>query len=361
MKTSALVPRESTLILPEDKVLRVMTQFFARRSPYTIEGYRQDLLRFAEHLGLATRGAGKEEREKAVAAATRHLFGLSAVDANYAVMRYVAEMEDKKIAPATINRRLAALRSLVKLGQVLGAITWTLGVRGVKSQKMRDVRGPTVEQVRQMMAAAQKQKPPARAARDTAMLALFFTLGLRGVEVRELKLENINFEKSSINVRGKGRSERAPQTFPTYVQEALHAWLQHRGDAPGPLFTSLGRRKSTAAGLTRKSVWSVVQKLGAQVGIKAWPHGLRHSAVTESLEMLNGDVRAVRRFSRHERVQTVMDYDDARQDVAGDIAEKLAQRLMSTIPQKLAGHTDIKMTQRYSRWGVKRLKTELKF
>ena len=50
--------------------------------------------------------------------------------------------------------------------------------------------------------------------------------------------------------------------------------------------------------------------------------------------MLNGDVRAVRKFSRHEKVQTVMDYDDARQNVAGSIATRLAQKLEETTDAK---------------------------
>lgn len=332
----ALVPlRTSALILPTDKAQRVVSQFFSRRSAYTIEGYRQDLQRFAEYLELVRRGDSREERERGIAEATRHLFALTAVDANYTVMQYVTWMGDAKAAPATINRRLSALRSLVKLGQMLGAVTWSLGVRGVKAQKMRDVRGPTVEQVRQMLGAARAQ-PPARAARDVAMVTMFFTMGLRGVEMRELRLEHVDFDRGRIAVRGKGRTERSPQTFTGHVDEALREWLKYRGDAPGPLFLAIGRRKSTAAGLTRTSVWKIVKQLGAKMGIKAWPHGLRHSAITESLELLDGDVRAVRHFSRHERVQTVMDYDDARRDVAGSIAEKLAQRLLAapTLPDK---------------------------
>ncbi len=319
--------------LPEDKVHRVMEQFFARRSPYTIEGYRQDLARFAEH--LAGKPAVATNRDLAIAEATRYLFGLSAVDANYVVMQYVAKLEADGVAAATINRRLAALRSLVKLGQILGAVSWTLGVRGPKSKKMRDVRGPTIEQVQAMLAAARLQPQP-YAARDVAVLGLLFALGLRGVEVRELQLEHVDLAGHRLMVRGKGRSERAPQSFPPLIEEALQIWLRHRGSAPGPLFVSLGPRKSTKEGLSRKSIWQIVHDLGAKVGIRAWPHGLRHAAVTESLEMLGGDVRAVRQFSRHERVQTVMDYDDARRDVAGSIADQLAQRM--TAPA--TGHTN---------------------
>lgn len=329
-RDAQIVPRvpvlPTPLVPPEDKVLRVMQQFFARQSPYTIEGYKQDLMRFAEFLG-ADIGTGPEKQEETRSALARKLFAMKAVDANYTVMQFISHMQQQDMAPATINRRLAALRSLVRLGNILGAVNWTIGVRGVKSKSMRDMRGPTVEQVKQMMQAAQEQKDPARAARDAAMLALFFTMGLRGVEVRELRVEDVDWDLGRVFVRGKGQTEREPLTLPEYVHDALDGWLQLRGSLPGPLFVSLSPRKSTAKGLSRSSVWKIVSSLGEAVGIKAWPHGLRHAAVTESLEMLNGDVRAVQKLSRHKNIQTVMKYDDQRRDVGGDIASQLADRL----------------------------------
>ena len=47
------------------------------------------------------------------------------------------------------------------------------------------------------------------------------------------------------------------------------------------------------------------------------PHGLRHAAITEALELTNGNVRAVVKFSRHRSISVVMKYDDARDDIGG--------------------------------------------
>jgi integrase/recombinase XerC len=47
-----------------------------------------------------------------------------------------------RLQAATINRRLAALRSLVKLTNTLGLVSWTLAVENVKAQAYRDTRGP---------------------------------------------------------------------------------------------------------------------------------------------------------------------------------------------------------------------------
>ena len=54
------------------------------------------------------------------------------------------------------------------------------------------------------------------------------------------------------------------------------------------------------------------------------PHGLRHAAITEALDLAGGDVRSVRHFSRHAKFVTLIVYDDKRADLAGDIARRLA-------------------------------------
>ena len=62
-------------------------------------------------------------------------------------------------------------------------------------------------------------------------------------------------------------------------------------------------------------------------GVRARPHGLRHAAITEALELTGGDVRRVQRFSRHRSLQTLLRYDDNRQDLAGGVARRLVEGL----------------------------------
>jgi len=51
---------------------------------------------------------------------------------------------------------------------------------------------------------------------------------------------------------------------------------------------------------------------------------LRHAAITDALELTGGDVRAVRHYSRHKDVRTLLVYDDNRADVAGELARRVA-------------------------------------
>ena len=74
-----------------------------------------------------------------------------------------------------------------------------------------------------------------------------------------------------------------------------------------------------------EAVRLLVAGLGRRAGLSriVRPHGLRHEAITAALDA-GRDVRDVRKFSRHAKLDTVLVYDDNRADVAGDIARTVA-------------------------------------
>jgi integrase/recombinase XerC len=76
--------------------------------------------------------------------------------------------------------------------------------------------------------------------------------------------------------------------------------------------------------LTGAGIWAIVTTLGEATGQTVRPHGLRHAAITTALDATRGDVRAVQKFSRHAKVDTVLVYDDARRDIGGDVAKLVA-------------------------------------
>ena len=84
--------------------------------------------------------------------------------------------------------------------------------------------------------------------------------------------------------------------------------------------------KGSLRGLSHVAAWKAVRRLGKAAGlaIPARPHGLRrHQATTRLLDLTGGDIRRVRRFTRHAKLDTVAIYDDNRQDFGGQLAELL--------------------------------------
>jgi integrase/recombinase XerC len=54
------------------------------------------------------------------------------------------------------------------------------------------------------------------------------------------------------------------------------------------------------------------------------PHRVRHSSITAALEVSGGNVRKVQRLSRHAKLDTLMIYNDNRQNLQGEISGLLA-------------------------------------
>ena len=159
--------------------------------------------------------------------------------------------------------------------------------------------------------------------RDRAIVRCLFDLGLRRGEVCSLDVEHFDAKAGTLAILGKGRAQRETLTLAPTTKAALVAWLSLRGATPGALFWALDR-SSKGHRLTGTAVYKIVRALGVEVGLKVRPHGLRHTAITMALDATNGDVRRAAKFSRHRDLRTLSVYDDARTDMAGEVAALVA-------------------------------------
>src|SRR5271166_4799210 len=125
----------------------VIEAWLAGRNAATRRGYLSDLGQFAAW--------AKAPSSHAVVDA---LLRMSPGHANRIVLAYQAHMKEQKVlhgekvftglSASTINRRLAAVRSMVKFGRKIGVITWSLDVQNVGSEKRGDMKGPDLADTR---------------------------------------------------------------------------------------------------------------------------------------------------------------------------------------------------------------------
>lgn len=288
------------------------------RTAATTRSYAADYRDFARFLS-----AGRPAPHTP-GAALDALILFSAGLAHECVLAYRAHLVARGLSPATIARRLAALRTAVRLARQMGRVGWALEVDAPDPEGYRDTAGPGLDGWRLLLATAESLATTPKGRRDLALLRLMHDLALRRGECCGLDLADLDVARGAVAVKGKGRHHRVRLTLSRAARIALEGWVAERGDWPGPLFVGLptGRVDALAPRLTGEGVRWMVALLARRAGIPepVRPHGLRHQAITEALDATGGDVRKVAKFSRHRKVETVMRYDDNRADVGGEIA-----------------------------------------
>ncbi|MGA8658621.1 MAG: site-specific tyrosine recombinase/integron integrase [Chthoniobacterales bacterium] len=147
------------------------------------------------------------------------------------------------------------------------------------------------------------QAPAWTAARDTAILELFYSSGLRLGELASLNVSDLDPYTESVRVIGKGRKERVvPVGVPAL--RAVQKYRQEAGVQAGPLFISKLRKR-----LSPRSIWLLLKKYQGATSIQlpVSPHKLRHSFATHLLD--NGaDLRSVQALLGHASLSTTQIY-----------------------------------------------------
>jgi integrase/recombinase XerC len=292
----------------------LVDEWLSGRSPRTAEAYAQDLEDFRRFVGADTGTAAAEA-----------LLSRGAGPANALALAYRTHLLDRNLAPNTVNRRLAAIRSLVSLAQLVGRVEWTLRVRNVRVELRRGTKGPNEAGIRALLAELGGRRGP-KAARDLALFRLLLDLGLRRFEVARLDLAHLDLEGGRVSVLRKGKRERIWLEVPPKTAAALAAWLKVRGRAPGPLFTAF--RREGAPRLTEDGLYRMVRELGTAAGVLGLrTHKIRHSAVTCARRLAHEagiQLEEVLDFSGHADVKTLQIYLDREKSRQGEIAGLVA-------------------------------------
>lgn len=309
-----LVKKDDGVIAQRDLVADLLAD---KRSENTKRAYRTDLSDFFMTM-----------TEKVVTAELINQFlSLPHFDAIQIALKYKANMIERGLAEATINRRLAAVKSLVKYAKMIGACEWNLDdVSGEKVKKYRDTSGITIQQMNEMISFPDRSTNKGK--RDYAILRLFWELALRREEVTKLSIVDFDPETCSLWVLGKGRgTQKETMTMTEKTKQALLDWLSSRSElkASDPLFITMDRAYAGKR-MTGESLWKLVKTIAKRAGITKplSPHKLRHSSITAALEVTNGNVAKVQKLSRHSKIETVMIYEDHRVNQQKEVTDLLA-------------------------------------
>lgn len=258
-------------------------------SEHTVAAYASDLAQFLQYLS-------PPDLEPPEPRAIDHLL----------LREWMASLYQHNLNPASIQRKLAAIRSLFKFMLREGAIEVNIArlVRTPKApKKLPDVM--TAEQTNQLIdGVATNPLDRPHPERDRAIFELLYGCGVRVSELAGLNLDDIDRTEGWIRVRGKGRKERqVPLT--TKAAEALERYVaQASRPAHGPVF--LNHRGGR---LTTRGIHGIVKMYATALSgdPSIHPHSFRHAYATHLLAD-GADLRAIQELLGHARLSTTQKY-----------------------------------------------------
>lgn len=145
------------------------------------------------------------------------------------------------------------------------------------------------------------------ALRDTAMIELLYSSGLRVSELIAIKLGDIHFDAGFIRVIGKGSRERVVPVNKRALGkvreyfEKMRPEILKRRQSPYLFLTAKARPMS------RQRFWQTIKAAGRQIGIELSPHTVRHCFATHLLEG-GADLRSVQKMLGHSDIATTQIY-----------------------------------------------------
>ena len=226
------------------------------------------------------------------------------------VRQYMASRHRAGIGGRTIARELSALRTLFGwlMREGRAKVDPAAGVRAPKTGRKLPATFDA-DQLSALLDAGPDQggADDPLSLRDTAMVELFYSSGLRLAELIALDTRDIDPRDPMLTVTGKGaKTRRVP--IGRAALAAVEAWLRVRGllaaeDEPALFVSSRGRRIHPRTVQQRLEQWARHRSAGRDLH----PHMLRHSFASHLLES-SGDLRAVQELLGHADISTTQVY-----------------------------------------------------
>lgn len=254
----------------------------------------------------------------------------------FAARRFLVSQQKAGREATTTRRKLSALRSFFRFlvreeyvkGNPFVGVTMPRRARNLPEVM-------SIDEVARLLAAPDQAVPEEGASgawtefvrsRDTAILEVLYSTGMRLREMTGLRDEQMDLLSGTVVVRGKGRKERlCPLGNPAI--KAMRRYLEHR-DVALMGWGKGGRPKAVflnkfGGPLTPRSVERLMKKylILANLNTERSPHALRHSFATHLLDA-GADLRSVQELLGHVSLSTTQIYTHVSIERLKEVYEK---------------------------------------
>lgn len=240
-----------------------------------------------------------------------------------AVAAFIASQADIGIKPATLNRRIAAIKYLHESAGYespthhKGIAATLAGIKRVKGSKQAQKRAATIDIMHALL--AQININTLRGKRDKALLLLGFAGALRRSELAALTTSDIEFKPEGLTItiqHSKTDQVGEGQNIAIYskkldITNALQQWLKSSGIKEGALFRRITRENRIGhKALSDKAIALIIKNYAILAGLNPNEfagHSLRSGFITSAAES-GANLFKIMDVSRHKNVETVRRY-----------------------------------------------------
>lgn len=222
---------------------------------------------------------------------------------------YVQHMKEQAYASSSVARKVAAVKSFFNYLFARGIIgdnpTTNIDSPKVKKRLPKTLNSDDINRLLQ----APRQKKSPKHLRDTALLTMLYSTGMRVTEVVSLRLEDVNLPMSLLVCQGKDETTRElPLDAETH--ETIQAYLEYgrqylvkNKDEEALFLNHRGQQ------LTRQGLWLIIKAYAkkAKLSGEVTPHTLRHSFAAHKLEG-GSALQEVQRLLGHANISTTQIY-----------------------------------------------------
>jgi integrase/recombinase XerD len=223
-----------------------------------------------------------------------------------------AMVEERKLATATVRRRLACLRAFFRCASATMETKnpfagWRLLIPRRKRLPRTLSRGETTSLLSIFLGGALSSRQNDRSDHLGTAVSLMVATGLRVGELCSLRIDDVSPDASTLRIQGKGARDRIAYVVDADLRKALQRLISDRRKVTaglGPLFIN-----RLGSAMRPQSIRSKLRQCAATAGIsrRVTPHMLRHTAATLLIET-GVDIRFVQRLLGHSTIATTEIY-----------------------------------------------------
>jgi site-specific recombinase XerD len=293
-------------------------------APITVSNYLTDLQAFARWLRQQAEGRA------------------SLLSINPAHVRdYCAHLQTTQhLSPATINRRLQAIRKFAKfiLANELAATNPTAGLKRLREERAYRGRTLSPDEVARLVEAVQNGRR-SLVKRDLSIFLLVLHAGLKVGELVNLRVADIEIseEGGAITVRRHDGGKKRVVALSSEVCLALQAYVRVRLAPPKVEYLFLSQKGTP---ISARSVQRLIREYAAAAGLGDVSASTLRRTYAQTVWKKTGDLSQVASALGHTRLNSTIRYIASLLEETSEIKEKSSTNVLSeavSVPQAFTG------------------------